>query len=98
MTDEQEKKLRHMLGAVPGRYRKNQWGFRNYYCASKGGQDHTDLQQMAADGLVSQGHVGEKTIYFHATEAGCKAIGLTKAQIDRAFDRQIKLNDIRARS
>lgn len=87
MTAEQEKKLRHMLGAVPGHYRKNQWGFRNYYCASQGGQDHADLQKMAEAGIVVQGRMGEKTIYFHATEAGCKAIGLTKAQIDRAFDR-----------
>lgn len=83
----QEKKLRHMLGAEPGRYTKKQWGFRNYYCASQGSTDHAQLLEMAEAGIVAQGHMGEKTIYFHATEAGCKAIGLTKAQIDRAFDR-----------
>ena len=87
LTTDQEKKLRHMLGAEPGRYRKNQWGFRNHYAASPTSKDHDELKAMEAKGLVFQGRASENMVFFHATETGCKAIGLTKAQIDRAFDR-----------
>lgn len=87
LTTQQEKKLRHMLGAEPGRYRKNQWGFRNHYAASNNSQAYTELKEMELIGLVSEGGASDSMVFFHATEAGCKSIGLTKSQIDRAFDR-----------
>lgn len=80
------RKLRHMLGAEEGWHPKRHWGYRNFWCASIGGKDYADLMEMAGKGLVIKGHSGEKTVYFHATEAGCKLIGLTQAQIARAMD------------
>lgn len=80
-------KLRHMLGAGPER-RKRDHGFRNHYCASFGGQDYATLQEMEQAGLVRSGLFinGGKMRYFHATIEGCKAIGLSKAAIKRAFE------------
>ena len=88
LAAQEEKTLRHMLGAEPGRYPKSKWGFRNYYCV--GANNHGTLAQLRAmevKGLLSQGRADETNIYFHATEAGCKALRFTKAQVDRAFDR-----------
>lgn len=87
LTEQQEKKLRHMLGAEHGRYRKDQWGFRNHYAANPNSPACAELKEMKEIGLVSEGGSSENMIFFHATEKGCKAIGLTKTQIDRAFDR-----------
>lgn len=85
LAKEHERKLRHMLGAEH-HYRKNQWGFRNHYAAGTNSTAHHELNEMAALGLVKQGRTTENMVFFHATEAGCKAIGLTKAQIARAFE------------
>lgn len=87
LTEQQEKKLRHMLGAEPGRYRKNEWGFRNHYAASPGGSDYAELKTLETEGLVTQGRVSETLVFFHATEMGCRAIGMVKKQIERAFKR-----------
>ena len=80
-------KLRHMLGAGPERRRKDH-GFRNYYCASAESESYRVLREMEIAGLVRAGGFinGGRDQYFHATIAGCKAIGLSKAAIERAFE------------
>ena len=80
-------KLRHMLGAGVAR-RKQDHGFRNYYCASVGSEDHAVMKEMERAGLVGAGRFinNSRDQYFHATADGCKAIGLSKAAIARAFE------------
>lgn len=75
-------KLRHMLGAVPGR--QKQWGFRNYFAAGKGHEPA--MRRLESAGFVVQGRAYNESFYFHATEEGCKAVGMNKAQIKRAME------------
>lgn len=75
--------LRHMLGAVPGRYPKHKWGWRNHYCASNAGEDYDSMQRLVAAGLAVEGCAQSSSTFYHATEAGCKAVGMSKAAIKR---------------
>jgi hypothetical protein len=85
VTEKDMDKLRHMLGAIAGRYKKNTWGWRNYYAAGRADNEH--MQRLVSAGLATQGHTMEGGMtYFHATVAGCKAVGLGPAGIKRAFD------------
>lgn len=80
--------LQHTLGAGT-RYRKSQHGFRNLFCAGVDSDDDRTFQEMVSHGLARQGPLindGDSRIY-HATLAGCHAIGLHKAAIKRAFQR-----------
>lgn len=79
--------LRHMLGATRD-HAKTSHGFRNHFCAEIGFRDHDDMVAMQALGLVTAGRKinNDKDQYFHATLAGCQAIGLSKAAIKRAFE------------
>ena len=90
ITSEDLENLRHMLGAEPGRYPKSRWGFRNRFVLDAIGTDCVDLRSMRrleAHGYVQRGSgLANNLIYYHATEAGCEAIGLTKAQIKRAME------------
>jgi hypothetical protein len=79
-------KLQHMLGATPNGYSKSKWGFRNHYAASKGGEQEAAMRRLESVGLVEQGREGESLIFFHATVAGCKAVGLRPKQIERAME------------
>lgn len=81
-----ESKLRHMLGAGAERPKRDH-GFRNHYCTSIGSESHGVLLEMQQAGLVRSGRsINEgRDQYFHATVDGCKAIGLAKAAIKRAF-------------
>ncbi|HDR9163638.1 TPA: hypothetical protein QDB28_004042 [Burkholderia vietnamiensis] len=81
------RKLQHMLGAVPDHYAKAKWGWRNYY-ATSGGEATEAMKRMEALGLVRLGHTSEGGMaYYHATEAGCRAAGLTTVkQIKRALE------------
>jgi hypothetical protein len=78
--------LTHMLGAgshIP----KEQHGCRNQFCASLGSEDHMSMLQMEAVGLVVKGRrLNGDMQFFYATEAGCKAIGLSKAATKRALE------------
>ena len=79
-------KLKHMLG-VCARYKKSQWGFRNYYAFGGGeGETKESLTRLVDAGLVKQGRVYDKGHYYYATIEGCKFLGFTKAQIARAFE------------
>ena len=85
VTDKDMDKLRHMLGAIPGRYPKKKWGWRNYFCAGSAGNE--SMQRLVAAGYAEQGHTMEGgSTYFHATVAGCKAVGMGPAGIKRAFE------------
>lgn len=72
--------LRHMLG-VGSHIAKKDWGYRNYFNAQPGHFDEPSLLRLEASGLVRRG----QRDYWHATEAGCKAIGLTDKQTKKAF-------------
>lgn len=74
--------LRHMLG-VSEMYKKNQWGFRNYYACSKSSEK--SMRRLEKLGFVRQGRSYEDSFYFHATEEGCKAVGMNTVQIKRAM-------------
>ena len=80
--------LRHMLGATEDTPRKRH-GYRNRFCADIGdGQDYRDMLEMERAGLVKAGRQinGFTSQYFHATVAGCQAIGLGQAAIKRAME------------
>ncbi|WP_205822082.1 hypothetical protein [Burkholderia sp. Ac-20349] len=87
VSDGDMRKLQHMLGAVPGHYPKAKWGWRNYY-ATSGGEATEAMKRMEALGLVRLGYTSEGGMaYYSATEAGCRAAGLTTAkQIKRALE------------
>ena len=78
--------IRHMTGAQ-ARYKKIQWGFRNHFCAGKNGDDFESMQRLLCAGYVVEGIEQEHSIFFHATEKGCKAIGMKPAQIKNAMGR-----------
>jgi hypothetical protein len=75
--------LRHMLGARSDN-RKRDWGYRNHYCTSPGGDAYDSMVRLEAAGLVKKGRVGVVNVFFHATEAGCRAIGFDDKQTKRA--------------
>ena len=75
-------KLRHMVGM--GRHiRRGSWGYRNHYAAS-GDATPAMLRLLAAGFVVQGGEYGESHFY-HATAAGCAAIGMSKAATKRAL-------------
>lgn len=78
--------LRHTLGARPEQ-RKANHGYRNRFCASVGSAHWLQFVAMADSGLAETGSlINEgKQQFFSATVAGCKAIGLSRAAIKRAF-------------
>lgn len=87
VTDEQKEALSHMLG-VNERTSKSSWGYRNRFCATVGSKDESHLEAMAKLGLVVRGQLinDDRQMMFYATEAGCRAIGLSNAAIKRALE------------
>jgi hypothetical protein len=78
--------LRHTLGA--GKHvRKSKHGYRNRFCACVGSDEDKAFHQMVAAGLAKKGSAinGGELVYYRATVEGCKAIGLSKAATNRAF-------------
>jgi hypothetical protein len=87
LTADDYKNLSHMLGAVEGRWPKSKWGWRNYYCAGTGAQ--ASMQRLVDAGMVRRGgqSIGnDGSVYFHATQHGCKMMGLDHAGIKRAME------------
>lgn len=79
--------LRHMLGATRDSYKRD-WGYRNHFCANKSGPDYESMIRLEAAGMVTRGRAQTSSIFFHCTEAGCKAAGLNEKQTRRAlYDR-----------
>lgn len=75
--------LRHMVGAATNTPKK-QWGYRNHYAS--GSKDNPSMERLVAVGYAIMGKPYQNGFYYHATEKGCKAIGLSKAAIKRALD------------
>ena len=88
VTDRHRKLLTHMLG-VGSHIKKNQHGYRNYFCAGIGGDDFAAMKDMESLGLVVAGHIinDGRDQYFFATLKGCESIGLSKAAIKRAMEK-----------
>lgn len=87
ITADDLKSLRHMLGVDPNRYKPSQFGFRNYYASPMSGRPLESMRRLESAGFIRQGVSGESTIYFHATEEGCKAVGMNAEQIKRALEK-----------
>lgn len=83
VTQDDMKKLRHMLGATEHRPKKN-WGFRNYFAA--GADSVPSLERLVSAGYCVRGAPYMDANYYHATRAGCAAAGLSKAETNRAFE------------
>lgn len=80
--------MRHMLGATRERTKRDH-GFRNHYCTVIGSESYAMLLKMEAAGFVKAGRrINDgRDQYFHVTVEGCRAIGLSKAAVKRAFER-----------
>lgn len=76
--------LRHMLG-IGEHIPKRDWCYRNYFNAEEGHSDMPSLLRLKANGLIIRSACNPD--YWHATESGCKAIGLTAKQINKAFSK-----------
>lgn len=83
ITAGQRRILRHMLG-MEGEPRRA-WGCRNSYAAGRGDYSLARLRGMEQAGLIRQGSMTEHRIFFHATEAGCRAVGLNTQERERAL-------------
>ncbi len=79
--------LTHTLGAG-SHIRKSKHGYRNHFCASVDSHNYKAFEEMVAAGFAERGASlnGGKSVYFRATVEGCKAVGLSKAAIKRAFE------------
>ena len=81
LTEHDMKCLQHMLG-VSTHIKKRDWGYRNYFAA--GANQIEGMERLLAAGYVNKGHVSENMTYYHATEAGMDAIGISNAAKKRA--------------
>jgi hypothetical protein len=72
--------LRHMVGADLLKPRKT-WGYRNIY--APGSSDIASLEHLVSKGYPVRGAKYRDFHYYHATELGCSAIGLSKAATKR---------------
>lgn len=85
-TERRERLLCAMLGIRAG-VKRAHWGYRNFYCANILSNQHDELCEMAAIGLVVPGAFisGGAYQYFHATRAGCEAVGLNESATRKAL-------------
>lgn len=84
IKDEDMDSLRHMLGVSKNRS-KNLWGFRNYFAA--GSDQIESMERLVSAGYAARGvEVGGSLTYYHATEAGMDAVGMSKAAKRRAME------------
>lgn len=85
-TDELSKEdiddLRHMLGM---NYKKRDWGFRNYYAAGIDSDAERSMDRLVCLGYVRKGRNNGTYTYYHVTEKGCIAVGLTPSKVAKAL-------------
>ena len=86
LTPSQRNYLTHMLGADKDIAPRDR-GYRNRFCATIGDPADKDLTEMVGMGLVVRGAVinDGHSVFYHATEAGMDAVGLTKRQKKNAM-------------
>jgi hypothetical protein len=73
-----------MLGITPG-LKRGQWGYRNWYLVGAAGLDYESMIRMESFGFVFRRNVVSRSTYFHATEDGCRLVGLRPRQIVNAM-------------
>jgi hypothetical protein len=78
-------KLQHMLGATE-HFVRSKWGWRNHYCC--GVQDRAAMHRLVDAGLAREGNALLSSVYFHATPAGCQAVGIGAAGTRLAMEAQ----------
>lgn len=83
VTYEDMDNLQHMLG-VGLHKKKSTWGYRNYFAAGAGSL--ASMERLVSAGYVTRGRTADSMTYYHATEAGMDAIGLSKAAKRRAME------------
>jgi hypothetical protein len=66
--------LRHMLGVTP-HHPQVRWGFRNEYLVNR--RDAAALARLVAAGFARAGQPLLQLQYFHATDVGCRLVGLS---------------------
>lgn len=74
--------LRHAVGMATNVAPRN-WGFRNHYNADA---DHPGMLRLERLGFIVRGRWNGDSVFFHVTEAGCRAIGLPVKARKRALD------------
>jgi hypothetical protein len=81
--------LTHMVGAQ-SHIDKRDWGYRNFFASEPGSDDFKMLLELEKQCLVIHQipAPGQSVVYFHCTEAGCKAAGLDEEQTNRAMGRE----------
>lgn len=82
VTDEDMSRLRHMLGVCEHKPTSS-WGYRNYFAAGDGSLE--SMERLASAGYVNRAASSDSLTYYHATEAGMDAIGMTSAAKRRAM-------------
>lgn len=77
--------LRHMVGATP-HHAQVRWGFRNHYLVNR--RDAAALERLVAAGFARAGRSLLRLQYFHATDVGCRLVGLTAKRAQVALGAQ----------
>lgn len=80
LTELEKLKLKHMLGAG---YKTVNAGFRNYFAS--GQIDMPVMESLVSKGMAKRGAKYHDRYYYHATNDGCKAAGLTDKQRKEAM-------------
>lgn len=86
LTNKERVLMAHTVGMVENRPKKD-WGKRNYFAASPGGENDWVLDGLVIHKMMTRGHRDDSLNFYHCTEAGMKAIGLHKAAIKRALEK-----------
>mgnify|MGYP003588762593 CR=1 FL=1 len=97
LTDEQLRKLRHMLG-IDKPEERDPKPYRDYYCANKG---NADLLQMARQGAVRLYRQCEDYDWYTTTEAGKAAAIVSHRKIrlpksKRMYSKFLDIADVHA--
>ena len=73
--------LRHTLGVDMDKP-PNRWGWRNYFATTEA--DPSFVRLVAVGFAIRIGESAGRDAVFAATRDGCRAVGMTDAQIDRS--------------
>lgn len=87
LTNEQRDLLRHTLGVHSG-IKPRDYGYRNRFQATVGSDNYQALTELVTLGLMIKGGTANegRQQWFHATEAGCRALDFNAKQIANAME------------